>query len=432
MPRHRRKASAPKFSAAPFEVEIGSIGAQGDGVAAHERGKLFVPYTTAGDRVRVQRVTADRAMVVDWLAHGPHRQAPSCPHFGPGKCGGCALQHLDDGAYVDWKTGLVRDAIARAGFPDAALAPLARTPPGARRRAEFVAMTGRDVAVGFHVRSSHDVVAVGPCPVLTPRLEALPATIRTFLTGRAGLPRSVDVLATDLDGAVELVFTAAMEPDRALREALAAFAAAADLARIAWRTSKAGTAETIVQRRPMRATFGAVPVDVPAGAFLQASAAGEQAIVAAVSAAIGPARRVADLYAGCGAISLAIAAGRHVHAVEVSREMSAALDAAARRAGLGPRVRSETRDLDRRPLLPEELAGFDAVIFDPPREGAAAQATTLAAANVPVVAAVSCNPATFARDAQLLARGGYRLVRVTPIDQFLWSPHLELVGEFRR
>jgi 23S rRNA (uracil1939-C5)-methyltransferase len=148
MPRHRRKASAPKFSAAPFEVEIGSIGAQGDGVAAHERGKLFVPYTTAGDRVRVQRVTADRAMVVDWLAHGPHRQAPSCPHFGPGKCGGCALQHLDDGAYVDWKTGLVRDAIARAGFPDAALAPLARTPPGARRRAEFVAMTGRDVAAG--------------------------------------------------------------------------------------------------------------------------------------------------------------------------------------------------------------------------------------------------------------------------------------------
>ena len=417
-----------------IELDIVAVGAQGDGVAEHAGERLFVPYTVAGDRVRARRMGKDRAAVVDWLQEGPRRQVPPCPHFGPGRCGGCVLQHLDDDAYAAWKVARAAEALARAGFADAPMQPLARTAPDARRRAEFAAVvTRRGVALGFHARASHDVVTIGPCLVLVPALEALLPGLREFLAEAMSPTSTLDILATHAESGVELVFTASALPDRTLRERLAAYAAGADVARIAWRRDKRQTPEIIVQRRSLRATFGAIAVDLPPAAFLQASAAGERAIQAAVAAAIGQAKRIADLYAGCGSIALALAdKRRRLHAVDSDRDMIAALDVAARRAGLGPNVATEARDLARRPLMPEELARFDAVIFDPPREGAAAQAAALAASKVPVVAAVSCDPATFARDARLLAGGGYRLANLTPIDQFLWSPHLELVGEFRR
>jgi len=431
MARTRHKP-APPDNGAVVELDIDAIGAQGDGLAAHEGGRLFVPYTVPGDRVRAQLEAKGRARVVDWLRTGPHRQAPPCPHFGPGQCGGCALQHLDDTSYAAWKLARATEALARAGFPGVLLQPLARTPPGGRRRAEFAAaITPHGTVLGFHARASHDLVAIGPCPVLVPELEALLPALRDFV-GRAFAP-TVDILVTQADGGTELVFTGNREPDRATRERLAAFAEAADLARAAWRRTKAGTPEIMIQRRPLRAIFGAIAVDLPPAAFLQASLAGERAIQEAVTAATRGARRVADLYAGCGSIALTLAdRQRHLYAVDSDRAQVQALEAAARRAGLGAQVRTETRDLVRRPLTPEELAPFDAVVFDPPREGAAAQAAALAASRVPVVAAVSCDPATFVRDARLLGGGGYRLISLTPIDQFLWSPHLELVGEFRR
>ena len=431
MARAHRK-SAARDDGALIELDIDAIGAQGDGLAAHEGGRLFVPYTVPGDRVRAQLEGKGRARVVDWLKPGPRRQTPPCPHFGPGKCGGCALQHLDDESYTAWKIERAREALARAGLPELPLQPLARTKPGGRRRAEFAAaITPRGTTLGFHVRASHDIVAIGPCPVLVPELEALLPALRDFV-GRAFAP-AVDVMATHADGGIDLVFTSSREPDRAVRERLAAFAEAADLARIAWRRTKAGTPEIMIQRRPVRAIFGAIAVDLPPAAFLQASLAGERAIQAAVGTATAGARRLADLYAGCGSIALTLAdRQRRLYAVDSDRAQVQALEAAARRAGLGSQMRTETRDLVRRPLTPDELAPFDAVIFDPPREGAAAQAAALAASRVPVIAAVSCDPTTFARDARLLAGGGYRLTSLTPIDQFLWSPHLELVGEFRR
>jgi len=266
-----------------------------------------------------------------------------------------------------------------------------------------------------------------------PALEQLLAPLRAFLAAAFDRPATLDILATALVSGVELVFTHADAPNRALREAIAGFAEQHNLARIAWRRRKTESAETIIQRRPLRIQFGEVAVDLPPGAFLQASAAGEQAIVEAVRAAVGASKRLADLYAGSGAIALTLADDeRRIHAVEAAKDMIEALDLGARRAGLGSRVTAEKRDLVRRPLIGDELAPFDAVIFDPPREGAAAQATALAASKVPVVVGVSCNPATFARDARILVDGGYRLTKVTPIDQFVWSPHLELVGEFRR
>ena len=430
----RGRDTAARPNTPPVELDITEIGAQGDGIAAHDGARLFVPYTAPGDRVRAQLEAKGRARVVEWLETGPGRQAPPCPHFGPGRCGGCALQHLDEASYAAWKLERARDALARAGFPEVPPRPLARTPPGARRRAEFAAtISRRGVTVGFHVRASHDIVAIGPCPVLVPPLQALLPRLRDVLGRAFAGPATVDILATHADGGIELIFTGDPPPERTCRENLAAFAAAADLARVGWRRSKTGTAEIITQRRPLRASFGDIAVDLPPAAFLQASVTGEHAIQAAVAGATRDAKRVADLYAGCGSIALTLAdKRRRLYAVDSDPAMIQALDGAARRAGLGPQVRTEARDLVRRPLTPDELAPFDAVVFDPPREGAAAQASGLAASKVPVVAAVSCDPATFARDARLLAGGGYRLTSLTPIDQFLWSPHLELVGEFRR
>jgi 23S rRNA (uracil1939-C5)-methyltransferase len=433
MARTRHRPGA-RDDGAVVELDIDAIGAQGDGLAAHADARVFVPYTAPGDRVRARLEAKGHARVLEWLKTGPDRQTPPCPHFGPGKCGGCALQHIDDTSYAAWKLERATEALARAGFPNVRLQPLARTTPGARRRAEFAATGGkRGVAVGFHARASHDIVAIGPCPVLVTPLAALLPRLREFLGRAFTSPATLDILATYADGGIELVFTGAASLERARREHLAAFADAADLARIAWRGNKRETPEIVVQRRSWRAMFGEIAVDLPPGAFLQASLAGERAIQAAVATAARGARHLADLYAGCGSIALSLAdKQRRLYAVDSDRASVQALEAAARRAGLGAQLRAETRDLVRRPLTPDELTPFDAVIFDPPREGAAAQAAALAASKVPIVAAVSCDPATFARDARLLAAGGYRLVSLTPIDQFLWSPHLELVGEFRR
>jgi 23S rRNA (uracil1939-C5)-methyltransferase len=415
-----------------IDIEIVTLGAQGDGIATVDGAALFVSHTVPGDRVRARRLNAERALPVEWLARGPTHATPPCPHFGPGKCGGCALQHLTDTAYATWKVEVLTTTLARGNLSGLAMQPLARTPPGARRRAEFlVRLANRQTLVGFHVRASHEAVDIGPCPVLMPALEALLPELRRCF---ASLWRQAafDVLVTAGEAGSEIVLTRAPVLDARTRDALVRFAAEAGLARVAVRPGPHAAAEIVMQRSPLRVSFGGIAVDLPPGAFLQASEAGEQAIRAAVTAGLGKARRVADLFAGAGAIALPLAAGRQIYAADRNAEAIAALDGAARRSGLGTRMRAETRDLTRRPLTGDELEPFEAVVFDPPREGAAEQARTLAGSRVPVAIAVSCNPATFVRDAQTLIAGGYRLESVTPIDQFLWSPHLELVGVFRR
>ena len=427
----------PALSADLPDLTVTALGAQGDGIAMCEGQTLFVSHTVPGDRVRARRLNAERAVPVEFLAQGPDRAQPPCPHFGPGKCGGCALQHLADAAYAAWKVESLAQTLARGGLAGFAMQPLARTPPGARRRAEFLVRVSHGKAlVGFHVRASHEAVDIGPCPVLAPELEVLLPRLRA-LFATLWKQAAFDVLATAGENGIELVLTRAPALDKARRETLAAFAHETRLARVAVRPGPHATAEIVVQRAPLRVSFGGIAVDLPPGAFLQASREGEAAIGAAVAAGIGPingkgARRIADLFAGAGAISLPLARDRQVYAADRHAEGIAALETAARRAGLGPRLRAEARDLNRRPLVAAELDSFEAVIFDPPREGAAEQAATLAASGVPVVVAVSCNPATFVRDAQTLIAGGYRLESVTPIDQFLWSAHLELVGVLRR
>jgi 23S rRNA (uracil1939-C5)-methyltransferase len=414
-----------------LDLDITVLGAQGDGIAEHNGERLFVPYTVAGDRVRARR-SGDRALPLDYLQLGPQRQTPPCPHFGPGRCGGCALQHVDDAAYAEWKVAALTETLDRAGLRGFRMNALARTKPGERRRAEFLVRVEREgVTLGFHVRGSHEAVDIGPCPVLTPALEALIPRLRTFF---ASWPTrsAFDALVTETDSGVELALTRAPTPNTALRVKIAAFASDCDLPRITTRSGPHATSEILDQRRPVQMTFGDVAVELPPGTFLQASRSGEHAILTATRDAIGNAKRIADLYCGVGTLGLALAKGRRsIYAAERSAEAIQALQAGARRGGIGEIVRAETRDLMRRPLIGDELEKLDAVIFDPPREGAAEQARALAKSKVRTIVAVSCNATTFARDARTLIDGGYRLEEITPVDQFLWSPHIELVGVFR-
>lgn len=392
-----------------------------------------MPYTVPGDRVEVRPVSAAgggvRAEIVSLESQGPHRSAPSCRHFGT--CGGCALQHLDDPAYADWKRGRVVEALARQGLGDVPVQPLVRSPAAARRRATFAARRiGGDVLLGFNAAKSHLILDLAECPVLRPALVALLPALRVFLRSLLRGMEAADLVATETATGLDLIFVMGREAGLDDRERLAGWAAENDVARVSWQGPE-GAVEAIAERRAVTLSWGGASVAIPPGAFLQATAEGEQAIVDRVLAAVGGAARVADLYAGCGTIAFPLAAGgRTVHAVEGDASLVEAIRRSA--APLSGRVTAEQRDLVTRPLTVLELRACDAVVFDPPRAGAAPQARMLAESRVPIVVGVSCNPVTFARDARTLVDGGYRLHEATPIDQFLWSPHVEIVGYFTK
>lgn len=408
------------------------IGAQGDGIAEGPAGRLYIPLTVAGDRLRA-RPTGRRgdgfaADMVELLEPGPDRTLPPCPHYG--RCGGCSLQHLSDDAYARWKIERLTDALGRFGVQGYVLDALCPTPPGARRRATFAAYrpgTSESVIVGFQVAHSHAIVDLEECPVLQSDILELLPTLRSWLP-RILLPRQrTEVAATATDSGLDVVLALPGSPDLVLRQTLAEFAAAANLARLCVSVAN-GSPEPVVQRRPVGVRFGAVMVPLPPGSFLQPSRPGEAALVAKVIEALGSVHSASDLFSGAGTFTFALAeAGLRVHAVDAD---SASVQA-IRAAGL-PRVSCEVRDLFARPLRADELNRFDAVVFDPPRAGARAQAEQLALSAVPLAVAISCNPETFARDASILTQGGFRVVRITPIDQFLWSAHLEVAAVFRR
>ncbi|MFP5515825.1 MAG: class I SAM-dependent RNA methyltransferase, partial [Alphaproteobacteria bacterium] len=302
------------------------------------------------------------------------------------------------------------------------------TPAGARRRARFAALKrGKRVWFGFNERQSHRLVDLEECPVMVPRLFALVEPLRTLLSDLLPDGGDADVVLTDLEGGADLLLVGPRSLDRAAREALVAFEPER-IARIAWQPTDRAAPEPVANRRPAFIRFAGVPIQPPPGAFLQASAEGEAALVAAVREGVGPAARIADLFAGIGTFSIPLAQQAAVHAVESDEPAVVALG----RSVQGLRLTVERRDLFETPLSAKELNRYDAVVFDPPRAGAAAQAAALAGAKVPRVVGVSCNPSSFARDARLLVDGGYRLVKVWPVDQFLWSAHVELVGLFER
>lgn len=404
-------------------LRIDSLGHRGDGVAETPDGPVYAAFALPGESAAGRR-EGDRLSVIRIETPSPVRVTPHCPHFGT--CGGCALQHAADPFLADWKTALLRAALAARGL-ETEIRPIHVSPPGARRRATLAARRLKSgVALGFHGRAEAAIVPVSACPVMRPEIvSALPALadVAGLVGARRGEVRvAVAVSEAGLD--VDLSGGKPLEPALAAR--LAAAAEAADLARL----SVGG--EPVATRRPPAQRFGPARVTPPPGAFLQATADGEAALWEGVSEAVGAARRVADLFCGAGTFALRLVERASVTAVEADRAALDALAAGWRAAGGLRPLTAEARDLFRRPLSPADLAGFDAVVMDPPRAGAAAQTAALAASAVRRVAAVSCNPSTFARDARTLVDGGYRLLWARPVDQFRWSPHLEIVAAFAR
>lgn len=404
----------------------------GDGIARYRDGPVFLPFTVPGDRVRARlgphRSGGREGRAVERLAPGRGHADPSCRHFGT--CGGCALQHLDPASYRAFKLGAVHIALERAGIDPAVVGPL-KVVSAARRRTRLGLARPRDplqpLRIGYRERFRHDLVDIRECPVLEPGLVALVGKLRQAGCGLVAPGGTAEVTLTRTDSGIDLLIEAAARPELAAFEALAEFAAEGDLARIVWRAQ--GDEIIVVERRPPRMLLSGVAVPYPPGAFVQASETAETILIEEVLSGVGRLRPALDLFAGLGAFSFALARGGRVHAVEGDARTAAAL---ARAAADQPRVTVERRDLARRPVLPEELSRYAAVVFDPPRAGAARQAEALAASALQTIVAVSCNPATFARDAAILIAGGYRIGRVTPIDQFVWTPHLELAALFLR
>ena len=422
------------------EVTIEGLGSRGDGTAEVEGRLLFVALTLPGDRARVkvtgEQAGALRGELLELIEAGPSRCAAPCPHFGP--CGGCGLQHLDESAYAVWKRGQVLQALERRGLDTSTVGEMVCVPPGNRRRAVLSARRcgtspeGQGLRLGFYGRDSHRVEDLRSCLILTPGLLALIPPLRAALEPLAGADERWGLVVCETETGVDLCLQVHRAPELSDREVLAALAETSDLARVSWQEG-AGEPEPIVVRRAPVVTFGEVAVTPPPGGFLQPSRAGEEALADLVLSHVpGDATRIADLYCGCGTFTFRLSDQARVSAAEGDGLAIEALQAAARRAGLVDRVAAEQRDLARRPLAVDELDPFDCVVFDPPRVGAKAQAEMLAQSRVPRVIAVSCNPATFARDARILADGGYRLASLVPVDQFPWSMHLELVACLER
>jgi len=400
-------------------VRIERLAGRGDGVTADGR---YAPLAAPGDLFRFGAGGAEL------IEAGSARVTPVCAHFPA--CGGCQLQHVSDTAYARWCEERIAWALRGVGLEAAAYAPAQLTPPCSRRRAALRAVrTAGGVVLGHSSEASHRIVDMAECHVLRPELLALVAPLRALLARHMRPGHGAGISMTLSDTGVDLLLSnldVARETDAA---DLAQFAQAHDLARLA--VEGPGGIAIIAMRRAPQVRLGAVDVRLPPVPFLQPTREGEAALVAAVCTAAQGARRVADLFCGLGTFALPLAgAGARVLAVDASGPAIAALEAAARSAR--PGLATAHRDLFRRPLTATELAGFDVVVFDPPRAGAREQAAELARAALPCVIAVSCNPATFARDAALLAAGGYRLGRIWPVGQFRWSTHIELVAEFRR
>ena len=404
-------------------LTIVRLGQRGDGIARGETGPVFIPGALPGETILAE-VEGDRGRIVAIEMSSPERVSPTCPLFG--RCGGCATQHVAPAAYAEWKRGTLATALAQAGIEVAPEPLVAAHGAGRRRMTLHARRTDAGVVVGFMAARSHEIVPIDACPLLVPALaEGLPAAhaVAAALT-TSGKPLDIQVTATDSGLDMDVRGHGPASPRQ--RSALAALAARLGLARLSLH------GDTIVTLRPPVLRVGPAMLLPPPGGFIQATQAGEDTLGALVIEGVGRAKIVADLFAGVGPFALRLAQRASVHAVESDAAALAALDRAARETpGLRP-VTIETRDLFRRPLLAPELARFDAVVFDPPRAGAEAQARALAASVVPVVVAVSCNAATFARDAALLAAGGYAIYRVTPVDQFLHSAHVEIVGVFTK
>ena len=406
------------------QVTITSVGAQGDGIA---EGHVFVPFGLPGETVEAE-IEGKHATDPVWRQCSDLRVEPACQHFGD--CGGCKVQHMSDDYYVEWKSGLVSEALSKAGI-ETALEPLIRCARHSRRRTVFsVVVTTNGAEVGYQRAGSHHVVSVNRCHVITPNLLGCIPMIgeiaRTFVP--VGQMASFTVLESLSGFDISVVIDKKIRD--AERRAINTIAISPKIARIAVNT------ETIIENRRPVLDFSGFKVSPPNGGFVQAVQSIENAMVRLVCDHLAGCKRVADIFSGSGTFSLPLARSSSVVAAEGEASALTALDRAWREAsGLGLKpIQTDKRDLHNRPLMAKELdqMKIQGVVFDPPRAGAQMQAAQLAASKVKRVAAVSCNPTTLARDLRILVDGGYTLQSITPLDQFLWSPHVEAVALLKR
>jgi 23S rRNA (uracil1939-C5)-methyltransferase len=403
-------------------VRIAELGHGGDGIAEIDGQRVFVPFTLPGETVSIER-QGTRARLIAVIQPSAERVKPICRHFGT--CGGCALQHMDESAYRAWKRETVRRSLLLHRI-DAEVEPLAATPPGSRRRAIFSAVATTDrLVLGFHRRATHEIVPIEECPVLSGDIVAALPLVRAIAKRAVRKRRQAHITVLAGNG-LDIAIEGGGKLDRNAMEELGRYAREQVIARL----TVDGT-EVLVNRRPEIVAGDAVLLPSPGG-FVQASAKAETALSEAVLAHVGDAAPVADLFSGIGTFTLRLARHAAVTAVEGDQALLGALSQAIRHgSGLKP-ITTLRRDLFANPLAPAELDRFGAVVFDPPAAGAKAQAEAIAQSRVSKVVAVSCNPATLGRDARLLVDGGYRLTRVLPVDQFLWSAEIEVVATFER
>ncbi|RWC61377.1 class I SAM-dependent RNA methyltransferase [Mesorhizobium sp.] len=398
---------------------IRKLGAQGDGIAETETGDLFISFTLPGETVTAAR-ERDRATLMAVLDASPLRIDPACRHFT--ECGGCALQHFEAEAYRQWKREKVVHALKGKGI-DSEIGELVACAPHTRRRVVLAARrTDTGMLLGFHRHLSPEIIAISECPISLPEIVASLDRLKALAELVCATTKSFRLAVTVTGSGLDVAVYESGKLGEHQRRIATNFVMAQGFARLSIDD------EIVIEPKKPVVMFGSVAVAIPPGAFLQATEAAEQAMVDIVGGHLKRAKKVADLFAGCGSFALRLAARSEVHAVEGDAAALSALDRGSRFATGLKRVTSERRDLFRRPLTFKELNAFDGVVFDPPRAGAEDQSKQIARSDVPYVAAVSCNPVTLARDLRILIDGGYTLKSVTPIDQFLWSPHVEAVA----
>ena len=407
---------------------IDHVGHRGDGVATVGAESVYVPYTLGGETIEVAPVPGhhpDRRRLIRVESESPERIAPFCPHFGV--CGGCAIQHWETERYRAWKRDIVVTTLAQAGI-DCDVAPLVDAHGLGRRRITLHARLGTHdlLKVGFTAANSHDIVPIDRCPILDPHLDGALEAAWAIAEALTAMGKPLDIQVTATESGLDVDARGSGPVSTRLIARLSEIAKQHRLARL----TRHG--EMVLMRTPPILSIGTAQVALPPGSFLQATVAGEETLAALVADHFKRSKHVADLFCGVGPFALRLAAKSRVTAFDNDANSVAALQkAATSTSGLKP-LKAETRDLFRRPLVVQELRDYDAVVFDPPRQGAQAVATQLAASKIATVVAVSCNVATFARDAKILIDGGYKIEGVTPVDQFRHTPHVELVARFKK
>ncbi|GGW25615.1 RNA methyltransferase [Gemmobacter lanyuensis] len=404
-----------------MKLTIERLGHLGDGIAQGPDGPVYVPGMLPGEEIEGE-LRGDSLQGAKIVTPSADRVKPPCSHART--CGGCLMQHARDSLVADWKLGIVRGALSGQGL-EAVLRPIVTSPPKSRRRATLAARrTKGGTMIGFHARGSDLLIPVPNCQLLHPDLMAAMPALEALVLAGGSRTAELDLTVTRSLAGPDVLVKGGKPLDADLRLNLARIAEAHGLSRVTWED------EVVALRAAPMQRFGKALVAPPPGAFLQATAEGEAALLTAVREAVGNASRITDLFAGAGTFTLPLADQADIHALEGDAAMIAALDKGWRQAGGLHRVTAETRDLFRRPLEPDEFKGVQAAVIDPPRAGAEAQVATLARSKVPVIAMVSCNPVTFARDARVLVAAGYRIDWVQVVDQFRWSAHVELVARF--